>query len=853
MTRDVKAVWSGGKVAEPAGRMEGVTSNRSGASDGFSGGSAAERRHAEGIARTDAQADAKAEDSSVPTPSHIASHPNPATLNPADAYPFPTAEEDLTLSDAISVATGHNDDPWSAALDDQLGVADEAKAFARLAAARAFRPPMAVGIFGDWGTGKSFLMRLVYEHIARLTSGAPSAEAPEATPEIFLQNVVQVRFNAWHYAETNLWASLVDHLFSELDVWLRARNNVEAADSLLENLSTARSLTLQSAQSLIQRKREQHAAAERLASAQAAYDVARQSAAASHKTYWQVLRGVLTREVGEHENGDLARRRKAFETAAEKAGVSQIAENAAGLVRVSRALGSEAGRARLLGSALLQRLQRKRHVAMFAAIVLGGPVLAAVALEWLRARMSMLQEVREGMISAGVVLSGVLAWLGSLTRSASSAVGELERAKAALDKEIEKQTTASADQVKNLQKGLANLAASVETAHAELKMASEQLKRANAELASSSGAERLLKFIRARADDKHYARHLGLVANVRKDFEELAAAVADAGTAQKNALLQERAAFDKSIMGLIEANASLLTAEEIQQLTRAAEFSRSTAVAFERIVLYIDDLDRCPPDKVVDVLQAVHLLLTFPIFVVFVAVDARWVRSSLVQHYGQLLSAKQSAGDVSASASDYLEKIFQIPYWIRPMDTATSCGFVRGRLQTHLEAPEEMPAPRSTPPSPPETAARTASILLLSGSEAAFLERLAPFAASSPRRALRFVNVYRLIKASLPPAEAKRLMSGDYIALMAQVALATAAPEVMPTLTRQLPSFAESSVQSLKVDVLDQDWSEESRRVLAGSFEAYEEAFTELGWTREEAVHALSRYARTAARYSFSL
>ena len=31
-----------------------------------------------------------------------------------------------------------------------------------------------------------------------------------------------------------------------------------------------------------------------------------------------------------------------------------------------------------------------------------------------------------------------------------------------------------------------------------------------------------------------------------------------------------------------------------------------------RIVLYIDDLDRCPPRKVVEVLQAIHLLLAFP-------------------------------------------------------------------------------------------------------------------------------------------------------------------------------------------------------------------------------------------------
>ena len=39
--------------------------------------------------------------------------------------------------------------------------------------------------------------------------------------------------------------------------------------------------------------------------------------------------------------------------------------------------------------------------------------------------------------------------------------------------------------------------------------------------------------------------------------------------------------------------------------------------------LKIDDLDRCPPEKVADVLQAVHLFLNFPLFIIMVCVDER--------------------------------------------------------------------------------------------------------------------------------------------------------------------------------------------------------------------------------------
>ncbi|MFD7379858.1 P-loop NTPase fold protein [Streptomyces mirabilis] len=52
-------------------------------------------------------------------------------------------------------------------------------------------------------------------------------------------------------------------------------------------------------------------------------------------------------------------------------------------------------------------------------------------------------------------------------------------------------------------------------------------------------------------------------------------------------------------------------------------------------MLYTGDLDRCPPTQVVKVLAAVHLMLPLPLFVVVVAVDARWLLTSLHHHYRQ--------------------------------------------------------------------------------------------------------------------------------------------------------------------------------------------------------------------------
>src|SRR5262249_8266918 len=98
------------------------------------------------------------------------------------------------------------------------------------------------------------------------------------------------------------------------------------------------------------------------------------------------------------------------------------------------------------------------------------------------------------------------------------------------------------------------------------------------------------------------------------------------------------------------------------------------APPIERIVLYIDDLDRCHPDKVVEVLQAVHLLLAFDLFAVVVAVDPRWLERSLYRAYlpelaGHVSAARIRADDrlIEFSPQNYLEKIFQIPFSLATM------------------------------------------------------------------------------------------------------------------------------------------------------------------------------------------
>ena len=86
-----------------------------------------------------------------------------------------------------------------------------------------------------------------------------------------------------------------------------------------------------------------------------------------------------------------------------------------------------------------------------------------------------------------------------------------------------------------------------------------------------------------------------------------------------------------------------------------------------RIVLFIDDLDRCPPDKVVEMLEALQLLVKTKLFVVVVSIDMRFVTLALEKHYTGILEAGRNP-----SGLDYLEKIIQLPYRLPPVDKQTA-------------------------------------------------------------------------------------------------------------------------------------------------------------------------------------
>jgi hypothetical protein len=215
------------------------------------------------------------------------------------------------------------------------------------------------------------------------------------------------------------------------------------------------------------------------------------------------------------------------------------------------------------------------------------------------------------------------------------------------------------------------------------------------------------------------------------------------------------------------------TRERFDELNRAV--TETAPADRQRFVIVIDDLDRCAPENVVKVLEAVHLLFNYEMFVVVLAVDTRWLAQSLQIRYRQLLGETNSAGPY-----DYLEKIIQIPVHLLPLDDALVRTMITGLTGAPLTPPAEpgeapAPAPHTADGPDPDAGGpasavaagaladrhdRTrrpslpAQVLKITPDEATAMLAVAPLVGTTPRTVKRFVNTYRLLKARADdPAE----------------------------------------------------------------------------------------------------
>jgi peptidoglycan hydrolase CwlO-like protein len=593
--------------------------------------------------------------------------------------------------------------------DDLVDIRAEVDAFAYLLASRSLKPPMAVGLFGDWGSGKTFFMDSVKSRIIELAATSDAQEKKQKNLP-FWKRIIQIDFNAWHYVEGDLWASLVDHIFNQLkisgeDEDLAERRKKFWTEKLEKRLVKLTNLEEQKEQAANRLKAKQKEIKEKK-------EKRDQEVQAVEKLKADSMQDIILEQ-------SVADVKSALEPLMVSVGLPSP-DSVADYLREARA---ELTRGRALVH-YFQDPRSRKALTLILLLIVGTPFLVW----WINSQSeSFALNVATGVSSTLVAAFGLL---GSVTKWVRDRFDSIFQAEKKVEEEITRIKTEWQRKLDDKNKELEQVEAELDELVGEEENAKKDIIAAEEEIKNITTARVLNDFVAERAGSDDYRSRLGVPALIQKDFKELTALISK---------YNEECVSNGGGSEVGEENADYY---------------------FNRVILYIDDLDRCPDKRVVEVLQAVHLLLAFELFVVVVAVDSRWLNHALKQHYPALTSFN---GDRSkATSEDYLEKIFQIPFWVRSLNVGARKNIVAGLLKGNLEPREvgDVVESINNPLKVGEAEAqvlksfdgRTAppaidiATLTVTKPELDFLDQLAPLLGDTPRSVKRFVNLYQLVR-----------------------------------------------------------------------------------------------------------
>ena len=731
--------------------------------------------------------------------------------------------------------------------DDKLDVSRFATAFAVVVSANAVEPPLSIGVFGDWGSGKSFFMRLMNDATQELCG--IDTTGPDGK-RLFCRRVVPIRFNAWHYAEHDLWASLVQTIFRGLRTALVGDNDdSELMETVLNQLETAKVARKEAQESVARAQTDRATSARRVVDARA--DAERKAAEVTKIRTTDVIASVRATVLTNERFQNAATLAKTYmhvdgceKLAAdgEKTGadVMDFIGQAQLTIRRSESAVRWLARAPVEWTEILA-------LGAASAVVLG--IGGYVAIHY-RDQIGATWPAFSAAVAESLTLVGlVTTWAKKHLSTVSRGLDEVDALRTELDHKLEETRAAHMKGVEAAEQEAARASAALKDAEAKLAAADAEVQRAEDQVKEAGSLNRIAKLVEQRITGRDYEQYLGIIDAIRKDFQTLT-------TLMKDMRGQTQPAIDGQL-------------------------------PIDRIVLYIDDLDRCPSEQVVAVLEAIHLLLGFELFVVVVGVDVRWAAKSLAERYPRHLAAGRyegedkvgdgSAGvpidDDGATALDYLEKIFQIPFWLPPMDEQASRNMIadllpRGREREDIESVIDDPvptkvgttnvaAPPSSPPQPaivgPAVSRTKAEALVIEPAERAFILSLAGAVGKSPRRLKRFVNTYRILKGSIDALERETFVlnggsTGEYRAAATVLALVTGAPHSSLAVMRALAKGADNdTVQSFALQVKGLAVPAEDAYVEA-AFKAYTEAVPDPGLTLRDLRHWMPQVSRFSFR-----
>ncbi|MCE3227541.1 MAG: family P-loop domain protein [Bacteroidetes bacterium] len=651
-------------------------------------------------------------------------------LNNVESLEDDEAEENNDNTQQFGRLSHRYHSPNNHSVEDQLNVTNDIKAFASLLAFRNATPPIAIGLFGNWGSGKSYFMNHIRKEIGEIKN-------PENSNE-YCDRIVHVEFNAWHFRDANLWASLVNKIFTELSLFLKKGENKEDIESFYKKLASVKEdikevdvelKKVETAKSkidseLLEIKRKKEETKIRLSIAHIRNLFSAVLKDSDVKGNLDVIHKDLDLKLG-NSIEEIRDNLEKFNTAEQK-----------------------------MKSGFKIINQRGPLFILFGCFIISATFIVPYLYSLVQQEVGTLQKT---LIAITTFLTSAVVTFTPVFTRVNKYYNKLKEIADNWDQLREANRNIKGPEEERLLAELEITSKKEKTLTLEKAEKDAIATKLETELRDIKSGKKLAEFIQNKDNNSRYKNKLGIISWVREDFDEL------------NNLIRRQ-----DIATKLNTNNGSDIKEELK---------------IDRIILYIDDLDRCPEMRVVEVLEAVHLLLSFELFGVVVGVDPRWVSHSLKFKYKDLFSdgtKPEENKHFAASTYDYLEKIFQIPFALLPIEAKSAKKLLSFYLKEdqknneivqkkeegkkpvlkqekkHSEplvvSPEKNDDPKIIVVKPGEEEfvkqEKTldqkpipAKQLQITNEEIVFIEQLTEIIGSTPRTIQRFINVYRIIRA----------------------------------------------------------------------------------------------------------
>lgn len=660
-----------------------------------------------------------------------------------------------TVNNTLSYVNVSNDHDFSH--KDLLGFEKDVRSFASIMALKAVKPPLAIALFGNWGSGKSYFMNSLQKEIYYITFEKNTNELKELgfNGDLFCRGVLQIKFNAWSYLDANLWAGLVANIFEKIDEYITKETKGEkekkkVRDILNKNLEIISSNRIEIEETkaeLDKKKKTTEIELNKL-----------------NETYDKLIQNI--------ENKKLE---IIVEEIHKKVQLDDVTKEQLNKYGITPDKINE-----LSPNALLDEVKSWatffKNLFQFSGKAIILLVLAALILLFLYINPdNIIDKINlsgsKGIITFFSIVGPIFVSFYDAYKRFKKLLHPLTKFKDEFNKEMETAKFNFKRDSELLNSQIARLDKQIKSTTKELEEI--QLKEEEIEYESKYSITKraFYSFIKAKSKDEKYEKHLGIISTIRRDFETLSELFIEDNT-DKNEKHNERK-------------------------TLKEQFNNP----LDRIILYIDDLDRCSEEKVLEVLQAVHLLMAFPLFIVVVGVDKRCVNNALnyknIVQYRSLTNTMEDLKEQGIEViepNEYLEKIFQIPFHIQQTTSYGAKNMIDNLLTGQVvvedlefkngdisiesliqEIPEEdfggwQNEIHRNAMGLNEKDKKNDSVLIenltITGIEFTYLKEISWLIDSSPRSVKRFLNLYRIVRAHESLSYTKENRNDEFMVIM---------------------------------------------------------------------------------------